>query len=456
MLRRRLSYLLAASMLLVSGIDDARAADPCGIGGTGWLDEVGIGGTGLLPGSGEGVGIGGTGQAPGEVGVGGTGHTREGNGIGGTGRGSEGIGLGGTGFAATITGFGSICLGGARVAYDDDVSVRIDGMAAGAEALAIGQVVVVDAVGAGSQWRAERIDVVHAVVGPIESIERDAGDKASLEFTVLGQRVRAAARAASDVAALSAGQWVMVSGLRAGDGAIDATLVETTDARSAGLVRGPVRLDDDGVFIGGLAIASIAETSMARWRSAADGWDALAMVEVGSSAVRVTDVTRGPMAELASRQATMVVEATVARDAGGAVGLAGLPVAGLGSARAVRGDSSGLTDGTKVHVLVDVAAGGTLSARAFTAAPRMPTQVGGHRPEPMRGPPPPPEDAPPPPPPGEGGPAPTGESGSPPPPGAPPPPPPGHETGGSKPPRPHRPGAPPRAPRPARPPRPPR
>src|SRR5579862_8003614 len=62
-------------------------------------------------------------------------------GIGGTGIGrGDDQGIGGTGIVGVIQRFGSIFVNGERIAYASDVPVRIDGMAASAKALRIGQV----------------------------------------------------------------------------------------------------------------------------------------------------------------------------------------------------------------------------------------------------------------------------------------------------------------------------
>ena len=75
-------------------------------------DGRGIGGTGFS-GQDDGRGLGGTGRAA----------TDEERGLGGTGHGpddDDDRGIGGTGFIGPITGFGSICVNGERIRFDED------------------------------------------------------------------------------------------------------------------------------------------------------------------------------------------------------------------------------------------------------------------------------------------------------------------------------------------------
>jgi hypothetical protein len=99
-------------------------------------------------------GIGGTG-ARAEGGIGGTGARAEG-GIGGTGARADG-GVGGTGIVGTITGFASVCVNGLEVHYDANTPVTVDGRAAPAGELAIGQVVSAEAEVTQSGLRARGI-----------------------------------------------------------------------------------------------------------------------------------------------------------------------------------------------------------------------------------------------------------------------------------------------------------
>jgi len=212
-------------------------------------------------GNGEG-GIGGTGRrGDAEGGIGGTGRRGGGEGgIGGTGlRGDDEGGIGGTGISAgaetgiigTITGFASICVGGVEVHYDATTPVHIDGHVAGAQDLAIGQVVEVVAAGTGDDVQASRIAMNHIVVGAIEEV-----DDAQSRLRVLGQTIdlAAATRRRSDGVDVHAaagdfvlGNLVRVSGLRRPDGTIEASRVDMTSAEAERLT-GPVTKVGSGHF----------------------------------------------------------------------------------------------------------------------------------------------------------------------------------------------------------------
>lgn len=168
-------------------------------------------------------------------------------GIGGTGltRGDD-HGIGGTGIVGVIQRFGSIYVNGERVTYANDVPVRIDGEAASAKALRIGQLArVVATRQADGTLLTRNITIASEVAGPIESVKGN-------ELTVLGQKILASGKESK----LRAGAQVAVYGLRRTDGVIVASLVEPrrdAAARVTGLVeRGP-----DGLHIGGLRLNGV-------------------------------------------------------------------------------------------------------------------------------------------------------------------------------------------------------
>ncbi len=173
-------------------------------------------------------------------------------GIGGTGIGIDTVdrGIGGTGIVGTLTGFGSIWVNGLRIAVPDTTVLTIDGQPATDTILARGQtvsVLVADAprgtVVATPIWSAERIDVWHAVIGPVET-----ADVQTQMLRVLGQSVVVPA----GVQPPAPGTWVAVSGLRRTDGVIVATrLASATPGqwRLRGLV--------DGVAPGRLSIGAL-------------------------------------------------------------------------------------------------------------------------------------------------------------------------------------------------------
>lgn len=234
--RRRLQILAVALSLLIPSL--ASAANPCADGGSpvpvrrGPGDEGGVGGTGIETSAAAGSegGIGGTGisnDAESEGGIGGTGVQAEAE----------------TAIIGTVTGFASLCVGGTEIHYDETTSVRLDGATAGADALAIGQVVQVVAAGSGDQVNALSIDVDHVVAGPVTMVDADKG-----RVEVMGQRVLLAdtvgERSIEVVAAdFVVGQWVRVSGLRRADDAVAATRIEMA-AEGEARVTGRLQLAD--------------------------------------------------------------------------------------------------------------------------------------------------------------------------------------------------------------------
>lgn len=178
-------------------------------------------------------------QAPG---IGGTGAVAASDpgGIGGTGRTAhEGSGIGGTGIVGVVTGFASVCVNGVEVDVQPDTPVARLGRDASLSDLSVGQVVVVRAQGTGTEVRAQRIEVMDAVVGPIEQI-----DAAEQVLRVLGQRVRVLAQA--DLVPLRVGDWVRVSGHRLSSGEVRASWVKATISGSPSEAQATGLLSPDG------------------------------------------------------------------------------------------------------------------------------------------------------------------------------------------------------------------
>ena len=167
-------------------------------------------------------------------------------GIGGTGAPMRLVdrGIGGTGIVGIVVGFASICVDGLEVAYAPDVPVEIDGAAASADALRVGQVVAIAAAPL-----ATRVIVRHEVTGPVEGV----GDGA---IVVAGQRVRVTATTLVS-SQLAVGAWVAVSGIRGGDGDIVASRIDPTPMGPV-RVHGPLIESDGTAWIGALAIDRIA------------------------------------------------------------------------------------------------------------------------------------------------------------------------------------------------------
>ncbi len=215
---------LAFGPLLTDGA--AAARNVCALPGLTSIQD-GLGGTGHTGGDG-GEGLGGTGMMPGD-GIGGTGRPLASlpDGLGGTGHRSDG--LGGTGsprerlhIRGVVTGFGSICVAGLEVRYSPATPVRIDGMAATSGALAVGQVVDIEARLRGGSIHAEQVRVLRQLVGKVEEVDVLAG-RVRIAGTLVDVPERVAGLRIPD---LRPGQPVMVSGLWRTDGALHATRIE--------------------------------------------------------------------------------------------------------------------------------------------------------------------------------------------------------------------------------------
>ncbi len=178
-----------------------------------------------------------------DEGIGGTGHG--GDGIGGTGHGGGEEGIGGTGIIGVIAGYGSICVNGQRIQYDSDTPTHVDGLAARAGELALGQIVTVTARPAADEhtYQAEAISVLHALAGPVEQLNIGAGT-----LRILGQTLRLPEEA---MRSIHIGDRLLVSGNRQPDGEIVATRVARLRGGGGERITGPVGgLSENGFHIG--------------------------------------------------------------------------------------------------------------------------------------------------------------------------------------------------------------
>lgn len=159
-------------------------------------------------------------------------------GIGGTGaplRVASDRGIGGTGVVGAITGFGSICVNGLKLAYDPAITVETATGPIEATALRIGHIVTAVTGTGANAATAHRLSLVHAVRGPVESATAGRAQ-------VAGQQITTTTRVAG-IDLLRPGNWVAVSGLRRADGTIVANRIEPAEPGEAtitGLVAGPV------------------------------------------------------------------------------------------------------------------------------------------------------------------------------------------------------------------------
>lgn len=257
---------LASALILLGGLmpSPLRADNATrGIGGTGHTTATsGLGGTGNSINK---EGIGGTGHTGTPVGIGGTGAMASKTGIGGTGHSDGSGGIGGTGIVGIVTGFGSIWVNGLEVQYDAKTQVSDNAAAINTDALAIGDVVVIEAKGNDESLQADKISVINAVAGQIS-----AADAASGRLTVLGQSVISTPQTIThdpllqqDGIRLQQGDYIKVSGLRTANGEIVASRIERTAPFAEPSLVGPVTgIDANLVTVYGLQISTTAAANL--------------------------------------------------------------------------------------------------------------------------------------------------------------------------------------------------
>jgi len=140
-------------------------------------------------------------------------------------------GVGGTGIVGTITGFGSICVNGVEVHFSQSTTITVDGQSGHIDQLKLGQTVAVNVEIRGSRITAKSISLRQAVSGTIEGI-----DMARRQIDILGQKVKFGRRtivgskrpgAPSRINQLRVDDIIAVSGLRARNGAIIASRIDT-------------------------------------------------------------------------------------------------------------------------------------------------------------------------------------------------------------------------------------
>jgi hypothetical protein len=223
-------------------------------------------------------------------------------GIGGTGRSDPGGdgGIGGTGIVGTITGFASVCVNGVEVHYDDKVPVSENGRTSSVGALAVGQVVALDAGPGKLGLTARRIEVVHALEGPVTKSEGG-------RLEVMGAPVVPAdATLRGGIETLKAGQWVQVNGHRDESGRWVATRVAKIESRGEATVLAGAEAGDR---IGGVRVTGLPSTGSGEARLVRGEWK----TEPGdtSGRLRVRESVVAPAGAMLARAERVIVETRV-------------------------------------------------------------------------------------------------------------------------------------------------
>ena len=202
-------------------------------------------------------GIGGTGKMV-DRGMGGTGKVAD-KGLGGTGKVAD-KGLGGTGVVGVITGFGSICVNGVEIFYDEKTAVKMDGRAVEPSALKLGQVAAVFSRPGKHGLEAGIIVVNHALVGAIEAVDEEERTLRVLGVTVdapAGAIVADASGKRVSLSDLKEGDSVAVSGLWKPNGHVDAARIDRADRQgdrvsATGLIK---QLDSRRFVLSGIPVS---------------------------------------------------------------------------------------------------------------------------------------------------------------------------------------------------------
>ncbi len=258
------------------------------------------------------------------------GASPEDRGIGGTGaapaeRPGEDRGIGGTGVVGTIRRFGSIVVNDLRIGYPRGVAVTIDGEAATAADLRLGQVVAVLAVRKRGRLATRRIAVTHEVVGPVEVLGPH-------RLKILGQIVEIAS--ADATSSWREGDIVAVSGLRRPDGTIEASLLEPGDS-AALRVTGLVEAGPDGMSqIGGLPLEGHLQPFLGRHVTLKG--------QLVDGQFEIRDLVASASAIASFRAARLSIESYVLRRGGRLHLAAGLDIAGGERIRGISQDQATL------------------------------------------------------------------------------------------------------------------
>lgn len=157
-------------------------------------------------------------------------------------------GIGGTGIVGMISGFGSLCIAGQEVFYDQQTPVVVNGQPASYQVFGLGQMVsirakAVDAEDRDKGFVATEIQVLHEVSGVVESVAED-----QRTFSVLGQKIHLTEQATADI---HQGQQVAVSGYRLPDGIIQVTRLERGADGVSSLIGRVDAVDDQGMIVSG-------------------------------------------------------------------------------------------------------------------------------------------------------------------------------------------------------------
>lgn len=139
-------------------------------------------------------------------------------------------GIGGTGYIGTIIDFGSIIINGREIDLDVQTRVRIDGATGDISDLKKGHVIAARSDDVDGIEKAVTIDVIKIAIGRLDHFDPSTG-----LGVILGQVIDFNSRLDSET--LTRGNWYAVSGLRAENDVVIASLIEASP-QGVFLVRG--------------------------------------------------------------------------------------------------------------------------------------------------------------------------------------------------------------------------
>lgn len=279
----------------------------------------------------------------------------------------------GSGYSdGTASGYGSVYVNGTRFTTNT-AAISVDGTPASEADLEIGMQLQVDGdvlAGVAQQIRYDR-----DLRGPVDAIDRPNPLSSNATLTVLGQSVMVDSRTryvGTDLGSLDTDNSIDVSGLRAADGGLRATLVQL---RNSLYTAGAERVDVEGVVtavsgnlvtIGSLQI-DLAGTALAGQATNGDRIEAFGQ-QANRGGVLVADQAQFAPSERNAAGPQVQLDGLVGAVAGDTLSIAGLQVDTSGASR---GDTSGLpiTTGSRVIIAGTETGATSVSASRLTLLP---------------------------------------------------------------------------------------
>ena len=211
------------------------------------------------------------------------------------------------GVVGVVTAFGSLCVNGLQIHYEDDTPVTVNGRPANPPQLAPGQVVAVEARSAGGRLAAQSIAIVRVLEGPVTRV--DAGART---LFVMDQPVRVTDETMSPVREqlleLKPGATVEVSGYRNARGEVVASRIDLAPPRGGHSAIGRMKVnprETRTAEMGDLVVALAGDTRVQKES------DVLVRGLWDGGALRAGTVSQDPSMQLLGRVDRAVVESLV-------------------------------------------------------------------------------------------------------------------------------------------------